>query len=210
MRKLLLGAGAAALMAIALPASAAIVFSNDFNDVAVTDHGFVNVASVDGWTGGAFGIELQDNVAGAPSTGLLNDNFVELDSTSNSTMFRTIGAGTYDLTFLYSARPGVPAGSNGISLFLDGVLINPPGDITSAGGSGTNWIAESAHFTAGAGSVLMFAATGTSDSLGGYIDNVTLSTAVPEPASWAMMIAGFFGLGATLRRARRAPVAATA
>ena len=27
--------------------------------------------------------------------------------------------------------------------------------------------------------------------------------AVPEPASWAMMLAGFFGLGAVLRRARR-------
>jgi hypothetical protein len=34
--------------------------------------------------------------------------------------------------------------------------------------------------------------------------------AVPEPASWAMMITGFFGLGATLRRARRTASAATA
>ena len=31
---------------------------------------------------------------------------------------------------------------------------------------------------------------------------------VPEPASWAMMICGFFGLGATLRRARRVQDAA--
>jgi hypothetical protein len=33
---------------------------------------------------------------------------------------------------------------------------------------------------------------------------------VPEPASWAMMITGFFGLGGTLRRARRLAAAATA
>jgi len=37
---------------------------------------------------------------------------------------------------------------------------------------------------------------GNSDSLGGYIDDLTLrGTAVPEPATWAMMIAGF-GLAA--------------
>jgi hypothetical protein len=31
------------------------------------------------------------------------------------------------------------------------------------------------------------------------------STVVPEPATWAMMLAGFFGLGAVLRDARRKP-----
>ncbi|WP_372785353.1 PEPxxWA-CTERM sorting domain-containing protein [Phenylobacterium sp.] len=206
MRKLLLGAGAAALMAIALPASAATVFFSDFNDVAVADHGYTTVSSVDGWTGGANGIELQDNVAGSPVSGLLNDNFVELDSTANSSMFRTIDAGTYDLSFLYSARPGIAQGSNGISVYLNGVLLNPPGNLDVAGGSDTQWTTQTAHFTATANSVLSFAATGTSDSLGGYLDNIQLSTAVPEPTSWAMMIVGFFGLGATLRRARRTPV----
>jgi len=211
MRKLLLlGAGAAALMAIALPASASQVFFSDFNDVAVADHNYTNVSSVDGWTGGAFGIELQDNVAGAPATGLLNDNFVELDSTANSSMSRTIGAGTYDLSFLYSARPGVAQGSNGISVFLNGVLLNPPGNLDIAGGANTVWTIQTAHFTADPNSVLTFAATGASDSLGGYIDDVKLTTAVPEPASWAMMIVGFFGLGATLRRARRTPLAVAA
>jgi len=41
-------------------------------------------------------------------------------------------------------------------------------------------------------------------------DNYTVFlkiTAIPEPATWAMMIGGFFGLGAALRR-RRAPAAA--
>jgi hypothetical protein len=33
---------------------------------------------------------------------------------------------------------------------------------------------------------------------------------VPEPASWAMMIVGFLGVGGTLRRARRVTSAATA
>ena len=204
MRKALFGAGAAAvLMCVGLPASASVVFSTDFNSVAVTDYGYINVASVEGWTGGAFGIELQDNVAGAPSTGLLNDNFVELDSTANSSMSRIIGAGTYDLSFLYSARPGIPMGSNGISVLLNGVLLSPPGNLDVAGGSTTSWSLQTAHFTAAAGSTLTFAATGQSDSLGGYIDNITLTTAVPEPTTWAMMLLGLGCLGALLRRERR-------
>jgi hypothetical protein len=35
-------------------------------------------------------------------------------------------------------------------------------------------------------------------------------SAVPEPATWAMMLLGLFGLGATVRRSRRRQVGATA
>jgi hypothetical protein len=49
---------------------------------------------------------------------------------------------------------------------------------------------------------------GTDDNF--LIGTLTTTTAVPEPTSWAMMIVGFFGLGATLRRARRSTSAATA
>ena len=51
------------------------------------------------------------------------------------------------------------------------------------------------------------------DNLGGVALNVQLDGAtapgVPEPASWALMLVGFGGLGAALRRSRRqAPLAA--
>jgi hypothetical protein len=36
------------------------------------------------------------------------------------------------------------------------------------------------------------------------LDNFTVSAGVPEPATWAMMILGFGGIGATLRRRRLA------
>jgi hypothetical protein len=43
------------------------------------------------------------------------------------------------------------------------------------------------------------------------LDNVSLSIApVPEPASWAMMLVGFGGLGATLHASRRKAAIATA
>jgi hypothetical protein len=45
------------------------------------------------------------------------------------------------------------------------------------------------------------------------INNLTLTgtldlPAVPEPATWAMMLVGFFGLGAAIRVRRRGPIAA--
>lgn len=50
----------------------------------------------------------------------------------------------------------------------------------------------------------------TPDSQGGYTVSATAVAGVPEPATWAMMIAGFFGAGATLRtrRARQSAQAA--
>jgi len=42
-----------------------------------------------------------------------------------------------------------------------------------------------------------------------YLDNVSVSAAVPEPATWALSIVGFGLLGATVRR-RRQQAAATA
>ena len=51
-------------------------------------------------------------------------------------------------------------------------------------------------------------ASATGTAFGPALDNVSVA-AVPEPASWALMLVGFGGLGAVLRRQRRA-VAATA
>jgi hypothetical protein len=48
----------------------------------------------------------------------------------------------------------------------------------------------------------------TSETCRGEFGQITLKPGVPEPASWAMMLVGFLGLGTTLRRARRGSAAA--
>lgn len=54
-----------------------------------------------------------------------------------------------------------------------------------------------------------FAVTTSPDNIDAVVDNVSVQGAVPEPATWAMMLMGFGGLGAVLRRRRGlAPVAA--
>ena len=99
------------------------------------------------------------------------------------------------------------------------------GDITFGAAVGTgidrdSFIAGTVHtfsnyeisFTAGqAGTAQAFVGTSSRDNIGPLVDNVRLSTsAVPEPATWAMMIMGFGLVGSAARRRRRTPVAATA
>ena len=49
---------------------------------------------------------------------------------------------------------------------------------------------------------LRFAAAGTSDSLGGSLDNITLM-AVPEPGSLALVLAALGAVGLAARRQKR-------
>jgi hypothetical protein len=195
-------AGAAILgLTAAFPAHAATNFFTNFDSVAVPDGSFIIVDSVEGWSksGTGDGIELQNHAAGAPFS---ETNLVELDSNNNSAMSRMIEAGHYTLSFYYSARPNIPASSNGIDVLINGVSIF---NITGDGGAGTNWMPQSLDLLVGADSELTFAAIGTSDSLGGYLDDIGLAP-VPEPATWAMLIAGFGIVGAAARRRGRMAV----
>ena len=71
---------------------------------------------------------------------------------------------------------------------------------TSSGGNGINFQQFTTTFTATGASTLIAFSNGTpvGDNYAG-LDDVSL-IAVPEPATWAMMIMGFFGLGTILRR----------
>jgi hypothetical protein len=65
------------------------------------------------------------------------------------------------------------------------------------------WQKQSMQFTATATSQLLtFLAEGTPSGAPpiSFLDGVSLTAAVPEPATWAMMIAGFGLIGASMRR----------
>ena len=155
--------------------------------------------SITGWaTSVGPSIEIQDNVAGAPFEA---QQFVELDSTGNTRMAQSVatvlGQG-YLLSFAYSPRPGIASGSNGIELWIDGLLRD---SFTGAGIGTTNWAIRSYSIVGHGSTLIEFRAIGTSDSLGGYLDDVRLTT--PEPGTLALGGLALTAL-ALLRRRRRA------
>jgi hypothetical protein len=152
--------------------------------------------SITGWTGTP-NIEVRDNVAGAAQNG---SNFVELDTNNNSGMYQVIsGSGWYNLSFWYSAREGVAAGSNGLG-FNFGSLSGQVLTNVAGAPSGNVWQQYTGLVNLNGPTSLMFYATGKSDSLGGSLDNVSVTAAVPEPESYAMMLAGLGLMGAIARR----------
>jgi hypothetical protein len=148
-----------------------------------------------GWTG-ASNIELRNNVAGRAQDGV---NYVELDTTANQSMMQTVvGTGLYELSFWYSAREGRAAGDNGLD-FSFGALSGSVLQNVAGGPSGNNWMHYTGLVNLSGATTLTFSAVGASNSYGGSLDNVSV-TAVPEPETYALMLAGLGFVGFVARR----------
>jgi PEP-CTERM motif len=155
---------------------------------------------VTGWASGPAGIEIRNGVEGTAYAG---NNFVELDTTVNSLATQNIAttAGSvYNLSFAYSPRTNIAATSNEIDVYWDGVL---KGSYTGFTHANTAWVLEHLNLIGTGSDTLEFRAAGTSDSYGGSLDAVSLTAAVPEPSTWAMMILGFLGIGFLAHRRNR-------
>jgi MYXO-CTERM domain-containing protein len=181
--------------------AANLVTNGSFEDNVIRSGTWGVYSNLAGWTGGARGIELRNNVAGTAQSG---SNFVELDTTGNSSMYQDIlGTGLVNLSFFFAARPntgitnglGFSFGSFAIGNLLPGV----------ANATGTHsWLQYSLNnFQLNASGItrLSFFATGKSDGLGASLDNVSVS-AVPEVETYAMLLAGLGLLGVASRRRR--------
>ena len=186
-------------------ASAGLVINGGFEDPTIPNPSFSQFPSIPGWTlASGPAIEIQNHVAGSPFDG---QQFVELDSSANSGMYQdlaTVAGQSYVLSFAYSPRPGVPESSNGIDIRW-GALDLGTIQQTGIGHADTVWSIHTYELVATSSTTrLQFTAVGTSDSLGGYLDAVSVNP-VPEPASLAMCgIAVVTGL--SVARFRRKPM----
>ncbi len=159
-------------------------------------------SSLPGWTSttGA-GIEVQSGVAGQAADGR---NLVELDSHNNSNMWQdiaTIVGHQYEFSFAYTGRPNVAIDSNRIGYSFGDVA----GQIAAKGYNQTVWNYQPFEtFVATSTTTrLSFWALGKSDSLGGYIDDVSVidvTAPVPEPETYAMLGLGLLAVGVARRR----------
>ena len=205
------GVAAAALAgALAIPATAgaAVVLFDNFN----SDTQALN------WPGDAsFISEPNPAVQGESSTDLIGNNgpypycspgadnqCVDMDGTTgsgNHPAGRLISTskfapGDYTLSFqLGGNQRGAPEQTTKIKLGNWSTEFTLP--------SNAPWKTYTFTFDTTRDARLKFIEQGPSDQQGNILDNVALSDGmVPEPATWAMMLAGLFGLGAMLRFAR--------
>lgn len=188
----------AATFTFAAPANAANLLTNgDFEaPLAPNSPGYTTFyagESFPGWsvTSGNVDVVAASFAPSNPSSGQWLDLVGFNDGTITQTFATTSGA-TYLLTFLYGNNPGGSPRSANVSVG------NFAGTITS--NTGLNYNSFSQLFTAtGSSTTLTFASFGGSGNAGIALDNVAV-TAVPEPASWAMMILGFGLVGGAMRR----------
>lgn len=207
-----LAATGLALTAFGAQASTNLVQNGSFESNAIASGSWGTYSNLVGWTGQP-DIELRNNVAGTAQHG---SQYVELDTDRNSSMFQDImGTGLVNLSFFYSARPGVAAGSNGLSVqfgsFFTGVLLDV------AGGAVHDWMQYTLNnfqLDASGTTRLTFSAIGSSDTVGGSLDNISvfaapsLVSAVPEVETYAMLLAGMGLIGGISRRRRNKALAA--
>jgi hypothetical protein len=196
-----------ALAAVPIAAQANLLVNGSFEDPLIADGTYALFTSIPGWTlASGPSIELQRNIAGSPYDGL---QFLELDSDANSSVYQdvsTVVGAPYSLRFAYTPRPGVGAASNGVDVFVNGSSV---ASLTGIGGAGTAWQVYEFLFTGNGSSRIQFTGVGISDSLGGYIDAVSVDRTrpadqpVPEPNAFSLLLAGALAGCACMRPRRK-------
>jgi hypothetical protein len=185
-------AGTTAILAFCTIANAAVVFSDSFNDYTPALNwnppaNWTVLPNGDGGTVDLIGVGTAwDFYSGQ------NGYYVDLGGSSGA--FGTLetsssfGAGTYTLTFdLGGNDRSYPSNTTTISLGSWST------QITLA--SSDPYALHSYTFTTSTAGQLSFLDSGGNPNVGSILDNVTLSSGVPELSTWGMMVVGFAGLG---------------
>ncbi len=192
-------------LAMAGGAQAANLINNgSFENPVCTDGaGYCNVASLPSWTVTTNNVDIvQSGVSwGTATDGKQMLDLVGFGSTGGiSQDFSTVANKKYLLKFDYA--------SNGAATTQASVNVTNgsglPTLVTSTQASTVGWTTFSQTFVAGTTgtNTLSFLETIGGNNGGVFLDNISIS-AVPEPATWALMLVGFGGLGAALRSNRR-------
>ncbi len=155
-----------------------LMVNGGFEQAPIAAGSFQQVAELPGWRlCGGQAIEVQRRVAGAPGEG---EQHVELAAESPTALCQdvavTAGA-TYELSFLYAPRPGVDEANNAMDVRVNGERVMTA-RASGVGLSDTRWMRLSVPVrAAGASLRVEFRDVGTADSLGAYLDGVSLVAA---------------------------------
>jgi choice-of-anchor C domain-containing protein len=209
----LVAAACAAACGVATSAGAAAFTNGSFELGVNPGSTFVTLGNgstgVTGWVVGGDSIDYIGGYWQAED----GSRSIDLSGNANGSIaqtFDTVAGQAYLVNFFLAGNPdGGPAAKLEITSADGGQQQNSVFTVTGSDSrANMGWTAFSYNFLATGSSTTLAFASATGTAFGPALDNVSVA-AVPEPASWALMLVGFGGLGAVLRRQRRT-VAATA
>lgn len=192
-----------------MPARAAtIIQDGNFNDPLVAGS-FTNLAggsffgTGNVWQVTGASVDVIGNYWTPPTTG---GGSVDLDGLAPGGISQnfTVGAGAYLLSFYLSGNPDGGQGTKTVEVKVGDQDITVPYTVTAANSrTDMDYVLETLLFTSnGAGDVLSFLSQDEDSPFGPVIGGVSIA-AVPEAATWMMMMLGFGGIGMWLRASRR-------
>jgi len=199
MRRLFFALAAFAAVSIAAPASAADIINENFESGlgSFTATGQANINA---------GSDYIPCCGVTGSAGALSNHFVSfgsgnLPSGIIMTAPATVAGQLYHLTFDYGA---LGSGSEMLNFSLPDYALTFSLLAVANNNLDTTFQTYSADILGNGGPLtLQFQSSGVAN-VDAIIDNVRLTGApVPEPATWAMMLLGFGGIGMAMRRTRR-------
>lgn len=218
-------------LALASPAAAAQFTNGSFEQPGTVVAATLLAGStfLPGWTvvdavpGGDYDVQYTSNAAYGAVGVTASDGQYLLDLTGSvgrgkgvaSNAIDVVSGATYRVGFDVGAFLVANYGSFGdatVDLLVNDVLAGSFTNIMDRTTAGSDWKRFTYEFQAAAPTVKLTFLSSTSlssSNLGVGLDNVTWDmvrqpvAGVPEPASWALMIAGFGGIGAAFRVRRR-------
>jgi hypothetical protein len=206
-----------ALVAGSAFASAQAVNNGSFELPTVNDGVTTNDLSASGWTPSPSNNNSSIGIVNPDANSFLTttqqgDNYLQLRASSTTVSQTITGLDTaqwgYRLTYFTNGGGGIASLTNALAAFT-----GPSIDTSFLAGGGAQsfavnsdadslWQRHFLDFRASSSSVtLSFAGDGNTGSGYSYIDNVTIS-AIPEPESYAMLLAGLGAIGFMSRRRR--------
>ena len=188
--------------------------SFEANSCATPPYSFVTLGTgsncISGWsvTGGS--VDLVDTYWQA------KDGSYSIDLAGNepgtiSQTFDTVAGTTYQVFYWLSGNPdgGNEVKSGSVSAMIDGDVVTQA-FLSNSGLSHENmaYSLYSFFFTADSEMTTLSFMSGPDEGPYGPVLDLVSVAAVPEPATWAMMLIGFGGIGFAMRRRRRRGLAA--
>ncbi len=198
---------AVALLALAItsPAFSATLITNGSFELGNTSGAFSTASAgstdITGWTVDAGSVDYISSYWAA-SDGVRSIDIAGSAIGALSQSFATTAGKSYLVSFDLSSNPDLSAPRD-LLVSIDGgapSIFTHPG-ATGKDAAGMNWTSQSFTFlAAGPTSTITFTTNGTAQGFfGPALDNV-VAAVVPEPAAWALMLAGFGLVGGAMRR----------